>query len=112
VCSISLQGDQYRVDIEHQTVAGTDLLISQTIDLLDTSLERQELIAVINSGISLHGADIVARWRERTTPYPEGLAKKIIKQQMVGKRGIGAQLTRQAEHLSRGDWLCLIDERY
>ncbi|MBT5711452.1 nucleotidyltransferase domain-containing protein, partial [Candidatus Poribacteria bacterium] len=112
ICSLALSGaDTLVVDVEDQSVSGTDVLISQVLDDLVTSLDHQELISVIQGGIALHGEPLVDAWRNALTPYPEGLRRKTVEEQMLGTRGVAARMRRQTDHLARGDWLWLLDER-
>ncbi len=78
-----------RLDIEHETVAGTERVISDVVDQYDNSIEKQELLSVIEYGIQLHGHDLVNRWREKMQDYPDVLAEKMVNQHL---QGIGAKL--------------------
>jgi hypothetical protein len=58
------------LDIEHETVAGTEMVLSEVVDQYDPSLEKQELLSVIDHGVVLHGHDLVNRWGKRPSAIP------------------------------------------
>jgi hypothetical protein len=93
-----------RLDLEHETVAGTENVLQQVIKGHDPSLEKQELISVIQDGIALHGHDLVARWRERTRRYADELVYKMVAQNLLGT---GRILQSQVHRASTQDWFCL-----
>jgi hypothetical protein len=98
--------NQMGLDLEHETAAGTERVLAQVIDELDPSLEKQELLAVIQGGMALYGHSLVARWREKTRRYPDELARKIVAQNL---RGIGSSLLAQMHWVETEDWFSLYE---
>jgi predicted nucleotidyltransferase len=94
------------LDLEHETVAGTERVLAQVIDGLDPSLEKQELLAVIQGGVALYGHNLVARWREKARRYPDELARQIVTQNVLG---IGSGLLAQTHRVKTEDWFCLYE---
>jgi predicted nucleotidyltransferase len=94
------------LDLEHETVAGTERVLDQVIDKFDLSLEKQELLSVIQDGIALYGHDRVAHWREKTRRYPGELERKMVTQNLLG---ISRQLLEQVHWIETGDWFCLYE---
>ena len=89
------------VDLEHETVIGTERVLAQVIDAHDPSLEKHELLSVIQDGIALHGHDLVARWREKTGRYPDALAQAMVAQNLLGISGRLLDLVHPA---GASDW--------
>jgi predicted nucleotidyltransferase len=94
------------LDLEHETVAGTERVLTQVIDELDPSLEKQELLAVIQDGIALYGRGLLARWRDRTRRYPDELARKMVAQNLLG---IGKGLLAQVRAAETENWFYLYE---
>jgi hypothetical protein len=95
-----------KLDLEHQTVAGTERVLVDVVDEHDPSLEKQELLSVIQDGIALDGDDVVDRWREKTQRYPDELALKMVTQNLAG---IGRRLSDQVHWARTQDWFCLYE---
>jgi hypothetical protein len=95
-----------RLDIEHETVVGTERVLLEVIDEYDPSLEKQELLSVIHDGIVLYGHDVVDRWREKAQRYPDELADKMVAQHF---QGIGRSLLDQVHWVRTQDWFCLYE---
>ncbi len=94
------------LDLEHETVAGTERSLALVMQEGDASLELQELVAVIQEGLPLHGHDLLDRWREKSKDYPDALAVKMVTDNLLG---IGALLLAQFGWVQTQDWLCLQD---
>lgn len=90
----------WAVDLEHETVTGTDRVISEVVDSLDTSLERQELISVIDIGIPLHGESLVRQWRERAV-YSDEFMNRVVCENLLG---IGQKLLATKKWGDREEW--------
>ena len=95
-----------RLDIEHETVVGTERVLSEVVDQYDPSLEKQELLSVIQHGIVLCGHNVVDRWREKAQSYPDELANKMVTQHLLG---IGTSLLAQFHWVRTQDWFCLYE---
>lgn len=83
---------------EEFELSGTDVTISGfTADWLqrcitdvtvdaDPSLAKQLRLAALNDGIVLHGGEHVARWRRRSTRYPDSLAAAVAQAYLAPSR--------------------------
>ena len=94
------------MDIEHETVEGTNQVLSQVIDQLDISLEKQELVSVIHDGIVLHGYNLVDQWRARSISYPQNYAEKMVAEHFSG---IGLNLQEQIRWIKAKEWFYLYE---
>ena len=94
------------VDIEHETVAGTQDVLAQVLDEGDLSLEKQELLSVLQSGIILYGHDTADTWRARARTYPDEVVSAMVSRYCIG---IGKRLPDQARWAQTADWLCFYD---
>jgi len=94
------------LDIEHETVSGTEMVFSEVVDQYDPSLEKQELLSVIEHGIVLCGHDLVNRWRKKIECYPDELVEKMVSQNLTG---IGAKLLNQVHWIHSQDWFILYE---
>lgn len=92
---------QLRLDLEHETVAGTEQVIIEVLSGNDTSLEKQELLSVIQAGIVLHGEEVVGKWREKAQDYPDDLAEKMVSEQLLG---IAAHVLDMDRSANSQDW--------
>jgi hypothetical protein len=95
-----------RLDLEHETVAGTEQVLLQVLDDGDLSLEKQELLSVIQTGIVLHCPDVVDHWQEKAKKYPDELAYKMVTEHISG---IGESLIEQVHWVSTQDWFYLYE---
>jgi hypothetical protein len=97
---------QLRFDLEHESVAGTEQVLLDVLDKSDISLEKQELLSVIQTGIVLHGEELVGKWRQRAQEYPDVLAEKMVSEQLLG---IVVGFLDQNRSASSQDW-CPVQE--
>ncbi len=97
---------QVDVDFEHETVTGTQEVLAQVLDEGDMSLEKQELLSVLQSGIVLYGRDIADAWRVRAQTYPDELVFRMVSHYCVG---IGKHLLDQVCWTQTEDWFCFYD---
>lgn len=95
-----------KVDVEHETVAGTEQVFIDVLDKYDSSLEKQELLSVLQIGIALYGHDLLDRWQEKSSYYPPEVAYKMIDNNF---RGISSRLSVQLDWLVRQEWFCLYE---
>lgn len=86
LAEISINGELYTgtvmIDAKHFTVAGMERLLHEVIDKIDTSAEKQVVIAAIQYGTPLYGYDIVERWQSKAATFPDALAIKIIQKNL------------------------------
>ncbi len=94
------------LDLEHETVEGTRRVFSQVVKEGDISLEKQELLHVIQNGISLTGHDFIDAWRRKQLAYSDELAVKMVSHHFIG---FGTRLVSQLRWVSTGDWFCLYE---
>lgn len=95
-----------KVDVEHETVAGTEQVLIDVLDKHDCALEKQELLSVLQIGIALYGHDLLDRWQEKSSYYPPEVAYKMIDNNF---RGISSRLSAQLDWLTRQEWFCLYE---
>ncbi len=98
------EAHRIELDLEHETVAGTERALALVMQEGEASLELQELVAVIQEGVPLHGHDLLDRWQESSRDYPEELALRMVTENISG---IGRLLTTQLGWIETQDWLCL-----
>ncbi len=91
------------LDLEHETVAGTEQVLHDVLATADLALAKQELLSVIQTGIVLTGHEVAARWREQTGAYPTALADQMVAGQLAG---LGQRLLGQQRSLATEDWFC------
>jgi hypothetical protein len=89
------------LEVEHETVAGTEQVLLQVLDEYDTSLEKQELLSVIQFGIVLYGQEVVGPWREKARIYPDELADKMVTEHLLG---IAERILAQVHLVESQDW--------
>jgi len=70
------------VSAHHMTVAEVEQPVSDVIDRLDTSLEKQGLISAIQQGIPLYGTELLLKWQTKANAYPQELAIKIVQENL------------------------------
>ncbi len=95
-----------KLDIEHETVAGTEQVLIDVLEGHDASLEKQELLSVLSKGIPLYGSDLLGRWRQRCRQYPPEVARQMVLPNIIG---IGERLMDQIHWADRQDWFCLYE---
>ena len=66
------------LQISNRSVAVVEGWLADVVDAYATSLVKQDLIAIIQSGIPLKGAEAIEAWRTRVAMYPPGLAQAMI----------------------------------
>ena len=43
----------------------------------------QRLIAAVQHGLPLHGAELLARWRERAAAHPDERARRVVREYLA-----------------------------
>jgi len=74
--------DGVEVQVSHRDVAHTGDWLADVTQRYDPSLVKQDLIALIEYGVPLHGAPLIDAWRQRCTPYPPQLALAMVRQHL------------------------------
>jgi hypothetical protein len=90
--------DGVEVQVSHRTVAGTHRWLADVIEDFAPDLVKQDLIALIRSGVPLHGADLISRWRRQTAEYPPELALAMVRAHLDFRSG-----WQRRKLLARGD---------
>ena len=70
------------IDLKHFTVDGVDMWLSDVVDHLDTSLEKQRLLSAIQNHVPLYGHDLLQYWENKADTYPKELAIKIVQENL------------------------------
>lgn len=91
--------------ISHRLVDGTEQWLADVVEGYDTALVKQDLIAIIQYALPLHGGDLVAAWRATVADYPDGLAEAMVREHV----GFRSRWARQ-KMLYRDDRLLLYDD--
>ncbi|HVS84692.1 MAG TPA: hypothetical protein VHD91_03585, partial [Gaiellaceae bacterium] len=66
------------MDMHHFVRADVDAIV-ETVAAGDPELGAQSFVAALVRGTALHGAELVAGWREAATPYPEALRLAMVR---------------------------------
>jgi len=77
-------GFQCCVDVEHETVEGTEEVLDRVFTRHEVNLENQELVSVIRQGVVLHGEVLLQDWRKISEAYPDAVAHRIIQENLGG----------------------------
>ena len=70
------------ISTQHLTVAEMEKGLLDVLDRYDTSLDNLALVAAVQNGIPLHGADLLHMWQAKIAAYPKELAIKIIQENL------------------------------
>ena len=66
------------VEPVHMTTAAMDRLLDAVLRAHDPDPRKQVVIAAIVNGITLHGDDVIAPWREDAAVFPDELARAVV----------------------------------
>ncbi|MFN8476112.1 MAG: DUF4037 domain-containing protein [Anaerolineae bacterium] len=66
------------LQISNRPIAVVEAWLADVVDRYDTSLVKQDLIAIIQSGVPLKGAAAVDAWRAQVATYPPDLARAMV----------------------------------
>jgi hypothetical protein len=98
--------DGVRHDFAHVTIEGWERDIEEVLTKHPTDTPLQKALAGTLIGIPLHGAELIARWKERIARYPHGLALAMVRAHLRFRpRWVLPQLA-----FERGDTLFLQEE--
>ena len=84
----------------HITVGTAEEWIGALIDDLDTDPRKYELVAAVRYGVPIYGHDLLRRWQEKASSFPERLAVKLVQQNLW----LGPWFNRSA-YVARDDHL-------
>ncbi len=91
--------------VSHRLVVATEQWLADVVEGYDTALVKQDLIAIIQYALPLHGGDLIAAWRAVVADYPDGLAEAMVREHL----GFRSRWARQ-KMLYRDDRLLLYDD--
>ena len=91
--------------ISHRLVDATEQWLADVVESYDTALVKQDLIAIIQYALPLHGDDLVTQWRATVADYPDALAEAMVREHL----GFRSRWARQ-KMLYRDDRLLLYDD--
>lgn len=66
------------VDMVHVTTATVDWALEAALARHDPADAIQVLLSVLVDGVSLHGDELLGRWRTAAADYPPGLARAVV----------------------------------
>lgn len=66
------------VEAVHMTTASMQRLLDSVLREHDPDPGKQVVIAGIVDGVALHGADVLAAWRDDASAYPDGLVRAVV----------------------------------
>lgn len=72
-----------KVDTSQFLVATIERWLDDVVDRADAEVEKQLLIAAVQHGQPLHGADLAERWRRHAAAYPDALVRAMVAQHLV-----------------------------
>lgn len=71
--------DGLKFEISSFLAATIEQFIEDVVERFDDDLEKQLRMAALRNSIPLHGKALIERWRAKNAAYPDGLAEKIIR---------------------------------
>jgi hypothetical protein len=71
-----------KVDTSQFLVATMERWLADVVDHADSEIEKQLLIAAVQHGQPLYGAELVAGWRVHAAAYPDALARAMVAQHL------------------------------
>jgi len=76
-CAIQFPVDGVQVQLAHETLASVEADIAKVVDELEVDTPLQKALEGLHSGAALHGAETIARLRERAV-YSEELQRAMV----------------------------------
>jgi predicted nucleotidyltransferase len=70
--------DGFPVDIWHKDLADEEGVIEKVIGGFSLDLGHSNVLDTLQSGVALHGAEVLQPWKERAALYPEELAVRFL----------------------------------
>jgi hypothetical protein len=72
-----------KVDTSQFLVDSMERWLTDMVDRADTEVEKQLLIAAVQHGLPLHGAELTERWRTKAAAYPDALVHAMVAQHLA-----------------------------
>jgi hypothetical protein len=72
-----------KVDTSQFLVETIERWLADVVERADTEAEKQMIIAAIQDGRTLYGAELIDRWRERAAAYPDALARAMVAEHLA-----------------------------
>ncbi|MFL5801128.1 MAG: hypothetical protein ACJ8CR_05225, partial [Roseiflexaceae bacterium] len=69
-----------KVDTSQFLVEAMERYLADAVERADIAVDPQLLIAAIQHGVPLHGAELVERWRAKAATYPDTLVRAMVAQ--------------------------------
>lgn len=71
--------NDYMLEVVHYTVDFLDRTLDAVLRQYDPAPLKQNLIAGVVDGAPMHNAALIQEWQSRAAPYPDGLARAVVK---------------------------------
>ena len=78
ICLESYFFGSLKVDFGHATIAVWEEMTGEVIEKLNTDGGLQKSIQGFLDSVVLYGDELAAEWKEKLSEYPEGLARKMV----------------------------------
>lgn len=78
ICLESYYFGSLKVDFGHVTIAVWEEMTGEVIEKLNTDGGLQKSIQGFRDSVVLYGDELAAEWKEKLAVYPEGLAEKMV----------------------------------
>lgn len=97
-----------KIELSGFLAATVDQWLSDVVDGYDTSVDKQALIAAVQSGIPVKGKETIEHWRTRAAVYPDRLAEEMVREHLVFERfgQVAHMLAYRDDLLMLHDVLC------
>jgi hypothetical protein len=92
------------IDVCHMTVESMDHLLRDVVEHADPDILKQYMISAILHALPLFGTALLNDWKSRTLPYPDALARAVIRGWLLFTPAWSREVLAQ-----RGDLLVLYD---
>ena len=71
-----------KMDVRNLTVEKMERIIRDVVEHYDTDAFKHATLSALQHSIPLHNASLLTRWQSRITPYPDELARTVVKQHL------------------------------
>jgi hypothetical protein len=100
--------DGIKVDTSMFLATTMERYLADVVDHADATIEKQLLIAALQHGAPMHGADRVERWRAKAAAYPDGLARTMVAEHLSFRPRFLLEMLAEREDLLML-YKCLVD---